>query len=184
MTECPSTPASPRPAARRSTAERDPLMQHEYDGPEADGTTVGESLNGRETKPVAGGTILGIHNLAIVMPQFIVGVILVCLARAHTMSHAQQIAIVASIIFRIVDESAPSNPLPSPLPENVFASGGLDDHTTYYGKNGVAWVLRFGGFCTLLGAAFARMVPPTRAEKETRDAFRALKALKAEEEEA
>lgn len=56
-------------------------------------------------------------------------------------------------------------------------------HTTYYGKNGVAWVLRFGGLCTLLGAAFAKMVPPTKAEKETRAAYRALEALKAEEEE-
>lgn len=92
----------------------------------------------------------------------------------------------ASLIFRIVDESTPSKPLPSPHPEDVLstlASGGLGDHTTYFGKNGVAWVLRFGGFCTLLGASFARMVPLTKAEKETRAAFRALKALKAEEEE-
>lgn len=88
MTEYPSTPATLRPAARRSVDERDPLIQREYVGTEADGTTVGEPLNGRETKPLAGGTILGIHNLAIVMPQFIVCIILVALLRAHPMTCA------------------------------------------------------------------------------------------------
>lgn len=74
MTECPSKSATSRPAARRSVDERDSLIQREY-GTDADGTTVGEPLNGSETKPLAGGTILGIHNLAIVMPQFIVCII-------------------------------------------------------------------------------------------------------------
>ncbi|KAF8450554.1 hypothetical protein L210DRAFT_956561 [Boletus edulis BED1] len=168
MSECPTpTTTISHRAAPRSVDERDPLIQHEFVGTEAGGTTVGESLSGGETKPLAGGTILGIHNLAIVMPQFI-------------------IAVVASLIFRFVDETVSAKPLPSPpLGEALLtiASGGLGDHTTYYGKNGVAWVLRFGGLCTLFGAAFARMVPPTKAEKETRAAFRALMALKAEEEE-
>jgi solute carrier family 45 protein 1/2/4 len=31
-----------------------------------------EPLLATEKKPIAGGTILGVHNLAIVMPQFIV----------------------------------------------------------------------------------------------------------------
>ncbi|KAF8138444.1 hypothetical protein EV363DRAFT_1393899 [Boletus edulis] len=145
----PTTTISHR-AAPRSVDERDPLIQHEFVGTEAGGTTVGESLSGGETKPLAGGTILGIHNLAIVMPQFI-------------------IAVVASLIFRFVDETVSAKPLPSPPLGRSF--------------NGVAWVLRFGGLCTLFGAAFARMVPPTKAEKETRAAFRALMALKAEEEE-
>lgn len=88
MTECPSTSATPRPAARCSTDEHDPLIRREYDGTDANRTTVGESLNGGETKPVAGGTILGIHNLAIVMPQFIVCSVLVYLIRAHpTITH-------------------------------------------------------------------------------------------------
>lgn len=96
-----------------------------------------------------------------------------------------QIALVASFIFHIVDESAPAK-LPPSLPENIsstLAFADFGDHTTYFGKNGVAWVLRFGGLCTLFGAAFARMVPLTKAEKETQAAFTALKALKAEEEE-
>lgn len=84
--------------------------------------------------PMAGGTVLGIHNLAIVMPQFIV-------------------ALVTSAIFRIVDESS------------VKLAG---DSNTYYGKSGVGWVLRFGGLCTLFGAIFARMVPPTPTEKAMR----------------
>jgi solute carrier family 45 protein 1/2/4 len=94
-----------------------------------------------------------------------------------------QIALVASAIFRFVDESAPSSTLPSPIPgDALLTSDGLGDHTTYYGKNGVAWVLRFGALCTLFGAAFARMVPPTKAEKDMRAALRTLKALKEEEE--
>lgn len=70
MAECPSKIVTSRPA-RRSVDERDPLMEREFDGAEPGDTAVG-SLNGGETKPLAGGTILGIHNLAIVMPQFIV----------------------------------------------------------------------------------------------------------------
>jgi solute carrier family 45, member 1/2/4 len=70
MTECASTtPASYAPG-QYSVDEHDPLIQRESAGPEASG--VGELSNGGVTKPVAGGTILGIHNLAIVMPQFIV----------------------------------------------------------------------------------------------------------------
>lgn len=183
MAECPLTTASSRRAPRHSVDERDPLMQREYGDTETDGTS--QPLNGGETKPLAGGTILGIHNLAIVMPQFIVSIILDFLSRTLTGSRTPQIAVVASLIFRIVDESAPIEPPPS-HPEGVLlslTSGGLGDHTTYFGKNGVAWVLRFGGLCTLLGAAFARMVPLTKAEKEIGAAFKALKALKAEEEE-
>lgn len=101
------------------------------------------------------------------------------------MSCAPQIAVVASLIFRIVDESAPIGSVP-PHPQDLLsnlASGGLGDHSTYFGKNGVAWVLRFGGICTLLGAALARMVPLTKAEKEILAAHKILEMLKAEEEE-
>jgi len=82
---------------------------------------------------VAGGTILGIHNLAIVFPQFLT-------------------AIASSAIFKLVDE-AHSDP-------TSFGA--------YYGKNGVAWVLRFGGLCTLFGAVLCRMVPLTHTEREMR----------------
>ncbi|KAJ4498619.1 MFS general substrate transporter [Lentinula lateritia] len=97
--------------------------------------------------PVAGGTILGVHNLAIVMPQFVV-------------------AVVTSIIFRIADG-------------NTVVEGG-DESDAYFGKNGVAWVLRFGGVCTLVGAVIARMVPPTPTEKAMRRRLGDMRDLKEE----
>jgi len=82
--------------------------------------------------PAAGGTVLGIHNLAVVLPQFL-------------------IALIASAIFKLTDPHTKINP---DGPDNV-----------YYGKNGVSWVLRFGGLCALIGALISRRVPPTRTEK-------------------
>ncbi|KAJ3489701.1 hypothetical protein NLI96_g1934 [Meripilus lineatus] len=99
-----------------------------------------------EEEVLAGGTILGIHNLAIVFPQFIV-------------------AVVSSAIFRAVDAAVDNDP---------------SNHNTYLGKNGVAWVLRFGGLCTLAGAVFARMVPPTHTEKEMRRRLAELRVLEQE----
>jgi hypothetical protein len=57
-----------------SDDERGRLLEHQYAEvvAVADGNTVGGPSSEAQTKPVAGGTILGIHNLAIVMPQFIV----------------------------------------------------------------------------------------------------------------
>lgn len=49
-----------------------------------------------------------------------------------------QIAIVASIIFKLADGDAPVTP-------------GFDEPTTAAGKSGVAWVLRFGGLMALVG---------------------------------
>ncbi|KIY49325.1 MFS general substrate transporter [Fistulina hepatica ATCC 64428] len=95
-------------------------------------------------EPVAGGTILGIHNLAIVMPQFV-------------------IAIVSSFIFKIVDG-----------PTEI-------DGDTFYGKNGVAWVLRFGGLCTLFGAMAARRVSPTVTEKAMRRRLSEMRTLRDED---
>lgn len=72
---------------------------------------------------------------------------------------------VTSAIFRAVDGS---NGDPSSMQD------------TYYGKNGVAWVLRFGGLCTLFGAMIARMVPPTPTEKAMRRRLGEMKLLKEE----
>jgi solute carrier family 45 protein 1/2/4 len=131
-----STPARPS-----FTSETRPLIRRrsfdEYDtNPEEEEIAI---------KPLPGGTILGIHNLAIVVPQLIV-------------------AIMTSIIFKVVDGSSPPS----------FAEGGED---TYYGKNGVAWVLRFGGLATLIGAAFARKVAPTPTEKAMRRRLGEMKLL-------
>lgn len=114
--------------------------------------------------PLPGGTILGIHNLAIVMPQLIV--CLVCLLITFRTLQSVQVALASSAIFRIVDGDSPSTlQLLADLPN------------TYFGKNGVAWVLRFGGFCTLIGAVFARMVPPTPTEKAMRRRLGEMKLL-------
>lgn len=77
--------------------------------------------------PVAGGTIMGIHNLAIVFPQFIVSFGLL-------LRPDDQIAIVASIIFKLADTHPD-------VGQNEAGAGG---------KNGVAWVLRFGGLMALV----------------------------------
>jgi len=95
-------------------------------------------------KPVAGGTVLGIHNLAIVFPQFAV-------------------SLITSLIFKIVDGSD------------------QDKDTTYYGRNGVAWVLRFGGFCTLFGAIVARSLPLTKTEEEMQYILEELTTLNKED---
>lgn len=58
----------------------------------------------------------------------------------------------------------------------------LANQGTYYGKNGVAWVLRFGGLCTLMGAILARGVPLTNGEHQMAYAIEQLKTIQAEEE--
>lgn len=49
------------------------------------------------------------------------------------MTFSAKVAIAASAIFKIVDTAEDPN-----------------NHDTYLGKSGVAWVLRFGGLCTLV----------------------------------
>ncbi|KAI5474245.1 hypothetical protein MNV49_003772 [Pseudohyphozyma bogoriensis] len=73
-----------------------------------------------------GGTILGIHNLAIVAPQFLVSVI-------------------AAGIFRILDGSGKES-----------AGGGGGGEEVGVGSNDVVWVLRFGGLAALGGAIASR----------------------------
>ncbi|KAI0776110.1 MFS general substrate transporter [Trametes elegans] len=134
-----STPA-PRRNSMQEPEERTPLLRRRsFDQHDADAARP-------EAEAVAGGTVLGIHNLAIVMPQFVV-------------------ALVSSAIFKIVDSDAEDDPA---------------NNSALYGKNGVAWVLRFGGVCTLFGAVLARMVPPTRTEKEMRRRLAELKVLQEE----
>jgi len=107
----------------------------------------GDNEDSQKAARVAGGTILGIHNLAIVFPQFLT-------------------ALASSAIFKIADAEAHNTP----------TSTGA-----FYGKNGVAWVLRFGGLCTLFGAILCRMVPPTRTEKEMRRRLGEMRVLKQEQ---
>ncbi|KAL5527409.1 hypothetical protein ACEPAG_6200 [Sanghuangporus baumii] len=76
--------SSPTEHRWRQSNERAPLLRRHSLGPTADDD------ESQPPQPVAGGTVLGIHNLAIVMPQFIV-------------------AIVASAIFKIVDTAEDPN---------------------------------------------------------------------------
>lgn len=63
-------------AGRRSNSrppdECDPLLQSSPSRREQGEENSGGETSAEGTHPIAGGTILGIHNLAIVMPQFIV----------------------------------------------------------------------------------------------------------------
>ncbi|WVW79703.1 hypothetical protein I302_101673 [Kwoniella bestiolae CBS 10118] len=127
-----SQPTSPS-RRERDPDERTPLTRS-YST--ADIENAGESMEYTGSGPVAGGTIMGIHNLAIVFPQFI-------------------IAVVASVIFKLADQE------PDIIPSSGGAEGGG-------GKNGVAWVLRFGGLMALVGALISRKVPPTKTEKAMR----------------
>lgn len=87
---------------------------------------------------------MGIHNLAIVFPQFIV-------RPRPAAATDEQVALVASLIFKLAD----GEPSVTPNGEGSDAAG----------KNGVAWVLRFGGLMALVGALICRKVPPTKTEK-------------------
>ena len=71
-----------------------------------------------------------------------------------------------SIIFGIVDGTG--------------TAGFEKDTNTYLGKNGVAWVLRFGGACSLLAALMARRVPPTTTEKAMRRRLGEMRLLNEE----
>ncbi|KAJ7276530.1 hypothetical protein B0H12DRAFT_1085808 [Mycena haematopus] len=121
--------AGPRRGSNVRPDERQPLIRRRsYDAFEANAEEVTPAAR------VAGGTILGVHNLAIVAPQLVV-------------------AIATSVIFGIVDGDVGADP---------------NNENTYLGKNGVAWVLRFGGVCTFFGALLCRKVSPTPTERAMR----------------
>ncbi|KAF8591426.1 MFS general substrate transporter [Ramaria rubella] len=123
-------------------SENTALLSHP--GPSIPELDVSNSEDLTQVQPVAGGTVLGIHNLAIVFPQFI-------------------IALVASVIFRVVDDT----PAVIGQPETI-----------YLGKNGVAWVLRFGGLSAFLGAIFAQLIPPTKQERMMRRRLELMKVAR------
>ena len=98
----------------------------------------------RKHTRVAGGTILGIHNLAIVFPQFLVSLYpWFPIQNLRISDSFSKTAIASSVIFKLVDAEAHNDPT------NTGA---------FYGKNGVAWILRFGGLCTLV-CYFLHLLP-------------------------
>lgn len=142
---------APRPQTRASSLEPDertplrPPVSRSLSTADMETAGIEHVTKG----PVAGGTIMGIHNLAIVIPQFI-------------------IAIIASIIFKIADGDKAcglAGPGGEPVPE------------PYRGPTGVSWVLRFGGLMALIGAVICRRVPPTKSEKAMRRRLAELQSI-------
>ncbi|KAK4046957.1 hypothetical protein OIO90_006375 [Microbotryomycetes sp. JL221] len=104
----------------------------------------------------AGATILGIHNLSIVAPQFLV-------------------AIVASLIFKFLDKSTSTFELINMITNLITYDGNGENHEGEEGGGGardqlrnmndVVWVLRFGGLVSLIGAWVSRWLIETSSEK-------------------
>lgn len=138
---------SPFPNSNPNPSDERTALLHPRSGPprqEATTTTC---------KPVGGGTILGLHNMAVVLPQFFV-------------------ALVAAAIFKLT--AASRSPALS-LAQLAAAATGDDPSTTppagseLQGQNDVVWVLRFGGLAALIGMVVSRWVCETKSEREYRE---------------
>lgn len=129
-----SSPANPRYRTRRPNERTALIRRHSLMGT---GGPVTNDLRYMGPEPVAGGTILGIHNLAIVMPQLLVSMCRYNSIDSRRLTTQQQIAVLASIIFRITDTESVQDPPP-----------------VYLGKDGVSWVLRLGGLFALVSTSF------------------------------
>ncbi|EPQ30430.1 uncharacterized protein PFL1_01956 [Pseudozyma flocculosa PF-1] len=106
---------------------------------------------GEDEEPKFGGTILGIHNLAIVAPQFVV-------------------AIISALIFSAVERGNRGGSGPSMMLQ-LGLSPGLVETLQRGGDKpaeGVAWVLRFGGMMAVFAAFATRFVPLTATERSRR----------------
>lgn len=123
-----------QPSWGRSRATPPLANEHTSLVPSNDADTSMESGKGTSKTHPTGGTILGIHNLSIVMPQFFV-------------------ALIAALIFKLLGHNDPSDP------SDPNAGGGLKN-----GNNDVIWVLRFGGMMALLGAIVSRRLIKTGSE--------------------
>ncbi|KPV72096.1 uncharacterized protein RHOBADRAFT_47279 [Rhodotorula graminis WP1] len=92
----------------------------------------------------AGGTILGLHNLAIVLPQFFV-------------------ALVAAGIFRLTTRASSKTFFFLDSHDGGGGEGELG------GEDDVVWVLRFGGLASALGVVASRFLVETASERRYRD---------------
>lgn len=96
----------------------------------------------------AGGTILGLHNLAIVLPQFFV-------------------ALVAAGIFRLTTRA--SSKTFFFLDPSDGGAGGGGGEGELGGEDDVVWVLRFGGLASALGIVASRFLVETASERRYKD---------------
>ncbi|TKY89280.1 hypothetical protein EX895_001811 [Sporisorium graminicola] len=98
------------------------------------------------------GTILGIHNLAIVAPQFVVAIIASLIFSAvHSARDGIHLVLGDAVMVGMAEESAVGNP-----------------------AEGTVWVLRFGGAMALCAALATRYVPLTLSERRRRYAGRTV----------
>ncbi|GAA5931015.1 uncharacterized protein JCM15063_002521 [Sporobolomyces koalae] len=105
-------------------------------------TTSSAASRSQTRSTPRGGTVLGIHNLAIVAPQFLV-------------------AIVSALIFKLTDAI---NRKDSTV--WVGGGGGGADEGLRTMTNDVVWVLRFGGLAAIGGAIASRWIIEPRTEHE------------------
>ena len=122
-----------------------------------------DRMNSDSNGPVAGGTVLGIHNLAIVFPQFVVSEPIQTSGYTGQVSMLTtallddrlpvQVAIISSLIFKAVANAGrPGERIPAPGTDDFTSdTTGPESFTS-----GTAWVLRFGGLCALVAAAIPR----------------------------
>ena len=90
---------------------------------------------------------MGIHNLAIVIPQFAVSTT----SQRPRPRTDGQVALIASVIFQIADGGSPTE-----------VPGFAGDKVPATDKTGVAWVLRFGG---LMASVSLRLTIPASTAK-------------------
>ncbi|GAA5963168.1 hypothetical protein JCM21900_002938 [Sporobolomyces salmonicolor] len=104
----------------------------------------------RQSLPPSGGTILGIHNLAIVAPQFFVAIVSAVIFQITSPSVSKGLALVAQA-------------LPGGNDQHGGGGGGEGELKA---TNDVVWVLRFGGLAAIGGAFASRYLIKPRTEAE------------------
>ncbi|KAI3479173.1 hypothetical protein L1887_58876 [Cichorium endivia] len=134
-----------RDRIRASLVECAPLPHPHDDDADSLDLDAGRADHARSTG--GAGTILGIHNLAIVAPQFVV-------------------AIIASLIFSAVHSS--HNKIHLVLTDPLLNLAATSTPDVANPAEGTVWVLRFGGTMALLAAAATRLVPLTLSERTKR----------------
>lgn len=155
-----------------ANGEHEPLIRRRSLGP------PGEENELAEAQPVAGGTVLGIHNLAIVMPQFLVSNISppiqdIAFFKQYTGCHYFKCYFQDRRFCRRPEWSQYI-----PWQERCRVGSALR-RSMYIGEYYNLFSWRISHLANLkVGACVARMVPPTRTEKEMRRRLGEMKLLK------
>lgn len=110
------------------------------------------------------GTILGIHNLAIVAPQFIIAIIASLIFSAVHSSHNGIHLVLGNPIAGLKTVGVGTTAFALARDEGREGRGGLSGHPV----EGTIWVLRFGGAMALFAALATRFVPLTLSERRRR----------------